>query len=512
MDISGHNLTLEQFEHVVFAKEKVSVSRDGLKRVKRSYETLCRLAQSSKPNYGVNTGFGLLKDATIKESDQVQLQINLLRSHACGVGPPFETTVVRGVMLLGVNCFLKGYSGVSPAIVNQIVNFLNCGIHPVIPSQGSVGSSGDLAPSAHYALVLIGEGETEYKGKVMSAARALRLAGLKPVSLGPKSGLALINVTHPMTSVLSVTLLRANVLAKTADIVAALTLEALRANQDAFAARVHRLRPFPGQLAVASNIRKLINGSKLENWDIRREPIQDAYSLRCIPQVHGASRQIISHVGSVVATEYGSVTDNPLVIGKRIISAGHFHGQPLAVAGDYLAIGLAELGNISERRLERLVNPQLSKGLPAFLVANPGLNSGFMIVQYAAAALVSENKSLAHPASVDSIPTSANQEDHVSMGTIAARKASQVAINLTKVLALELLTVCQALDLLAKQHKLASPRTYLSPALGAIYQLVRREVRPLLQDRIMAPDIEKISGLVGSGKVVRTIEKFIPLT
>lgn len=511
IDIDGHSLTLEAFERVALRGEKISVAKTALERVKKSYETLLSLSESDDSHYGVNTGFGSLKDQKISQADLIQLQVNLLRSHACGVGPMFETSVVRGIMLLSLNSLVKGYSGISPAIILQITALLNKGVHPCIPSQGSVGSSGDLAPLSHYALVLIGENEAEYRGKVMPAAKALRSAGLSPVELGPKSGLALINGTHAMNSVGSVALIKALRLAKTADIALGLSLEALKGSKNAFLEKVHRLRPHPNQMIVAKNILALLKDSRLEERGIEREPIQDAYSLRCAPQVHGASRQVFEHVGTVVKIEYDSVTDNPLVIGKEIISAGHFHGQPLAVAFDYLSIGISELGNIAERRLERLVNPQLSKRLPAFLVVNPGLNSGFMIVQYAAAALASENKSLAHPASVDSIPTSANQEDHVSMGTIAARKAGQIADNVTNILACEILAACQAIDILASQAGLRSPKQILSPALLAAYKDVRKLASHLDHDRMMSPDINLISKLVESGRIVKDVEKACPL-
>ena len=509
--VDGHTLTLEVFERIALRGEKISVAKTAPERVEKSYQTLLTLSESDESHYGVNTGFGSLKDQKISHDDLVQLQINLLRSHACGIGPVFETAIVRGIMLLSLNSLIKGYSGVSPAIIKQIVELLNRGVHPVIPSQGSVGSSGDLAPLSHYALVLIGEGEAEYRGKVMSGAKALKAAGLKPVGLGPKSGLALINGTHAMNSVGSVALIKAHCLAKTADIALALSLESLKGTPNAFLDKVHQLRPHKNQILVGKNVLHLIKGGKLAEFGLEREEIQDAYSLRCAPQVHGACRQVIEHVSTVVKTEYDSVTDNPLVIGKEIISAGHFHGEPLAVAFDYLSIGLAELGNISERRLERLVNPSLSKGLPAFLVVNPGLNSGFMIVQYAAAALVSENKSLAHPASVDSIPTSANQEDHVSMGTIAARKAKQIAENITNVLACEILASCQALDILAEQTGIRSPKQFLSPALQAVYKTVRQHVKHLDNDRVMSPDINMVASLVSSGEIVREVEKVCPL-
>lgn len=505
--VDGHNLTLDTFHRITVLGEKVSVDKKALRNVEQCYQRLLKLSQSEKSYYGVNTGFGSLKDTKVSPDQLVQLQTNLLRSHACGVGPLFETKVVRGIMLLSLNCLAKGYGGVSPAVVEQIATYLNEGIHPLIPSQGSVGSSGDLAPTAHFALTLIGEGDVEYKGTVMPTATALKKAGLKPVVLGPKSGLALINVTHAMNSVGSHALLAAHGLAKVADITMALTTEALKGTTHAFQKRVHALRPHPTQADSAANIAALLDASQLEAHGFARESIQDAYSLRCAPQVHGASRQAFAHVHEVVMREYSSVTDNPLIIGDDIISAGHFHGQPLAVAFDYLSIGISELGNISERRTERLVNPQLSRGLPAFLVSNPGLNSGFMIVQYAAAALASENKSLAHPASVDSIPTSGNQEDHVSMGTIAARKALAISQNVTTLLGIELLSACQALDLLAKSQNLKSPTVFLGPALQAAYTTVRAKVKFVANDQIMAPLIAQSSELITDGSLIAAVEK-----
>jgi histidine ammonia-lyase len=458
--------------------------------------------QQGEPIYGVNTGFGKLAQVQVPPHELKLLQRNLLLSHAIGVGEAFGTEVVRGMLLLRAQSLAYGYSGVRPVVVEYLLEFLNWHIHPVVPSQGSVGASGDLAPLSHMCLPLMGEGEVEYGGTIRPAAEVLREVGLTPLELEAKEGLALINGTQAMGSLLALLMLDSQVLLKAADIAVAMSVEALKASHRPFDEAVARLRPHPGMAATSRNVRQLLQDSEIMRSHIDCDKVQDAYSLRAAPQVHGASRDAIEHVRRVVEREMESVTDNPLVfpVEGRTISAGNFHGQPLALAADYAAIALAELANISERRIEQMLNPSLS-GLPAFLAEGSGLNSGLMISQYTAAALVSENKVLAHPASVDSIPTSANQEDHVSMGTVACRKAREIFENTLWVLAIELASAAQALDFHAP----------LRPGKGAqaVYGRIRQEVPHLDRDRYLKPELSRIRELIRSGELVRVAEEAV---
>jgi histidine ammonia-lyase len=449
--------------------------------------------------YGVNTGFGNFADVRIGASDLEALQRNLVRSHAAGVGPVLPIPETRALMVLRANVLAKGFSGARVQTAQLLVDCLNKGLHPTVPEQGSVGASGDLAPLAHVALLLIGEGNCEFRSRITTAARALEDAGLKPVTLGAKEGLALINGTQLMTAIGGLALFEAEVLARTADVVAAMTVDALLGTDVAFDPRIHAARPHAGQGTSARNLRRLLEGSAMRESHRNCGRVQDAYSLRCAPQVHGASRDAMAFVRRTIEIEINSATDNPMVFadGGILLSGGNFHGEPVAMAADFLAIATAEIGGISERRIERLVNPALS-GLPAFLTEDGGLRSGFMMAHVTAAALASENKSLAHPASVDSITTSANKEDHVSMGPIAARQARSVVANVRRILAIEALSAAQAIEF----HR--PLRT--SAALEAVHAGLRAVVPKYDSDRIMGPEIEAVAELVREGVLVRAAE------
>ena len=468
----------------------------------RSREYVESLVAADRMVYGITTGFGKLASVRIAAGDVRQLQRNLLVSHAMGVGAPLSTEVVRGMLLLRAQSLSFGYSGIRISVIELLLECLNRGVHPVIPSQGSVGASGDLAPLAHMALPLIGEGKAEFGGSVMSGRDALLAAGLEPVVLEAKEGLALINGTQAMTAIGALVVHDAERLATLADIAGAMSLEALKGTAVAFDARVTAVRSHPGAAAVAGNLRRLASDSPIHASHADCAKLQDAYSLRCMPQVHGASRDSLAHVADVVTRECNAVTDNPLVFAETdaVISAGNFHGQPVALVMDYAKIAIAELANISERRVEHMLDPAVS-GLPAFLATHGGLNSGLMISQYTAASLVSENKVLAHPASVDSIPTSANQEDHVSMGTTSARQCAMILENATWVVAIELLNAAQALDF----HRPLRP----GPGVGAARDAVRDVVPPLEGDRVLTPDLEAVRGLMLSGGLRSAVEQVI---
>ena len=497
--LTGNNLTLEDFIAVARGRAKVSLAATAANKAEEARRKIERIIAAGKTVYGINTGFGKLSNVAVGNDELETLQANLLKSHACAIGEPLPVEAARGAMLLRANALAKGYSGVRLVVIDQLLKYLNNDIVPVVPAKGSLGASGDLAPLAHLALALLGEGEAFYKKERMKTQEALSLAGLEPLaSLAPKEGLSLINGTQIMTAVGSLALYDAIGLSKAADIAAALSLEALLGIRDAFTPKIHSVRPHPGQAATARNILRLTEGSEYlcRAGDAR---VQDGYSLRCVAQVHGASRDAFAYVRRVAETEFNSATDNPLVFAAdKVISGGNFHGQPLALAFDFLKIAAAELANISERRLERLVNPNLNEGLPAFLVARPGLNSGFMIVQYSAASLVSENKVLAHPASVDSIPSSAGQEDHVSMGAIAARGAKEIVENSLYVVAMEIFAALQALDLRGTRAMGAGT----APA----YRLLRQAIPFIENDEIMHPYIEKIAALIKDGELVRAVE------
>ncbi len=491
LSLSGEDLTPEQVGRVAFGPAELTLAPEALERMRASHAFVGSIVSSGKPSYGISTGFGDLSRVFISEDMNASLQLNLIRSHAAGVGKPFPKEVVRALMLLRLNALCVGYSGIDPKVADLLGQLVNQEITPLIPEQGSLGASGDLANLAHMSLVLVGEGRAELDGELVSGGEALARRGLRPVRLGGKDGLALINGTSAMLGLGVLALLEAEYCAGAANAAAALSFEALRGFRPALDPRIHELRRQPGQMAVAAILSDLLEGS--DYVDSRTEDVQDAYTLRCIPQVHGASRDALAYVRAVMEREINAVTDNPIVFAEsgQVISGGNFHGQPLALALDFMGIALAELANISERRTERMVNPQLSNGLPAFLCQNQGVQSGFMIPQYVAASLVSENKILAHPASVDSIPSSANKEDHVSMGAIAARKARKIVSNTARVLAIELLCAAQALDLLDKRD--------LGLGTGKIYQLIRGLVPVLTDDRSLSADIETVACLILAG-------------
>jgi histidine ammonia-lyase len=500
--LNGHSLTIEDIVRVARNGYGVALDPSARAFVPRGSSMVEKWADAGETIYGITTGFGDLASTSISPELSEKLQENLLKSHSCGVGEPFPEEIVRAAMLLRINTLTRGYSGIRLKTLDQMVAYLNEGIHPVIPSQGSVGSSGDLCPLSHLAITLLGLGEVFYRGRRVPTLRALKEAGLKPLDgLGPKEGLALNNGTAMTTAVSALSLYDALELAKAVDVAAALSLEALHGVPDAFDPRIHELRPHIGQKLVASNIRRLIEGSEIVEA-YRDKRVQDAYSLRCIPQVHGASRDAMDFVRQKIEIEINSVTDNPLIFPAEgeVLSGGNFHAQPIALAMDFLGIAVAELADISERRVARLIDHKLS-GLPRFLIKNSGLNSGLMIPQYTCAALVSENKVLAHPASVDSIPTSANQEDHVSMGAYAARKARTIVENAQKVAAIEFLVAAQALDFSAP----------LKPGkgTGAAYRRIRDEVPFLEEDVILYPLIDVVLKLLCSGEVVASAEGVI---
>jgi len=498
--LDGKQLTLENVWEVAQGKATVKLSPSTDERVKRSRDFVEKALSQGQKIYGVTTGFGLLSDRLIDSSEIEALQRNLIRSHSVGVGPYFDEVTTRAIMLLRANVLAMGYSGVRMEVIKTLVEMLNKGVHPLIPEKGSVGASGDLAPLAHLASVMMGEGEALFNGKKMNGKRAMRKAGISPLILKAKEGLALINGTQGMTAVGVLALLRAERLCKVADIVGACTLEALKGTLSAFDLDIQRVRSFPGPLAVSKNFQRLDRNSEIARSHRFCSKIQDAYSLRCIPQVHGAIRDGLSFVRKVLEIEVNSATDNPLIFAEKgkILNCGNFHGEPVAFAMDLLGIVVSELGAISERRIEKLINPALS-GLPPFLTKKGGLHSGLMMVQVSAASLVSENKVLAHPASVDSIPTSADKEDHVSMGTISARKAMEIVKNVEHILAMELLCATQGLEFLLP----------LRPGIGVkeAYQVVREKVPPIKGDRRFSEDIKKIQELIESGELLKRVER-----
>lgn len=497
--IDGNSMNLEDFVKVSRHSWKTELKPEAKERVNRSRELVDRFVDEGKVVYGITTGFGKFSDVVISAEELVELQRNLIVSHSCGVGEALPEEAVRGIMLLRANALAKGFSGIRLSVVETLIAMLNKGVHPVIPEKGSLGASGDLAPLAHMVLVMIGEGEAVYEGTRMPGRKAMDLAGIPLVTLVSKEGLALINGTQVMTSIGGLAVFDAINLSKIADISAALSIEALNGITDAMDKRVHAARGHKGQISSASNILRLLENSTLVTRQGEKR-VQDPYSLRCTPQIHGATKDALEFIREKVEIEMNAATDNPIIFPEEedVISGGNFHGQPIALPMDFLGIAAAELANISERRLERLVNPTLSNGLPAFLTEKGGVNSGFMIVQYSAASLVSENKVLAHPASVDSIPSSANQEDHVSMGTIAARKARSILDNSRKVIAMELLAACQAIDL----RKMSG----LGRGTEIAYNLVRQSIPSLNEDRVMYLDINKSEALVCSNRLVEDIE------
>ncbi|RJF68896.1 histidine ammonia-lyase [Deinococcus cavernae] len=492
--ILDNKLTLEGFMAVVRGDEKVTLADAARQRIEKARAVIERIVEGDQAVYGVNTGFGKFENVRVDHDQLAQLQHNLIVSHAIGLGAPLPVEVVRGMMLLRAQSLALGHSGVRVEVVELLLALLNAQAYPVIPEQGSVGASGDLAPLAHLALALIGLGEVEYHGEVRPSAEVLAHLGLKPVTLQAKEGLALINGTQLMGSLLALALHDAKVLLGTANLAAAMTVEARYGSHRPFGADVVGLRPHPGAVAVAADLRGFLADSQIAPSHINCGKVQDAYSLRAVPQVHGATWDALEHAERVLNIEFASVTDNPLIFPEtgEVVSGGNFHGQPLAVTIDALKVAVAELGNISERRTEQLLNPSLS-GLPAFLTPQGGLNSGLMIAQYTSAALVSENKVLAHPASVDSIPTSANQEDHVSMGAHGARQLRQILANVQNVLSIELMAAAQALDF---QNLRAGA------GVQAAYEHIRSLVPHLDQDRYYRPDVLRIAEEIRSGRLL----------
>ncbi|ADL08225.1 histidine ammonia-lyase [Thermosediminibacter oceani] len=507
MIVNGNNLSIEDVARVAIKGEKVELSAESKEKIEHSRRYVENMIERGEVVYGVTTGFGKFCNVVVSREDVKKLQINLIRSHSVGVGDYFPEEVVRAMMLLRINALAKGYSGVRLSTLMTLVEMLNKGVTPLVPCQGSLGASGDLVPLAHMVLVMLGEGEAIYEGKVLPGGRALELAGIKPLVLEAKEGLALVNGTQAMSAIGCIALVEAFNLSKAADICGALTFEALNGIVDAFDEKIHTARPHPGQVECARNMARLIEGSTLVTRQGELK-VQDAYALRCIPQVHGATKDALRHVRHVLEIEINSATDNPLIFPdeEQVISGGNFHGQPVAINMDYMGIAVSELANISERRIERLVNPYLNEGLPAFLTKEGGLNSGLMISQYTAAALVSENKTLASPASVDSIPSSANQEDHVSMGTIAARKAMMIVENTRNVLAIELLCAAQAIDL---RFEKMGDKGSLGKGTALAYEAVRELVAAVEEDRVLSGDVKILSELIRSGELVKRVENEI---
>jgi histidine ammonia-lyase len=494
IQIDGEHLSFEELYRIVHDYDLVELSSAARERMKASRRVIEKLVQSDAAVYGVNTGFGKMASVRISREQIGELQVNLVRSHACGVGAPLSEQETRAMLVLRANAIAKGFSGVRPVVAETLCEMLNKRVHPVIPSQGSVGASGDLAPLAHLAQVAIGEGEAIFEGRKLSGAEAMKAAVITPLALEAKEGLALLNGTQAMLALLSLALHEAEIAVDTADVSAALSLDALRGSPAAFDERIANVRPYAGHATTARNLRRLNEGSAIRESHRSAEKdkrVQDAYSLRCTPQVHGAVRDALTQVRATLEVELNSATDNPLVFATGgvdgdsgdVLSGGNFHGQPLAMAADQLAVALATLAGISERRIEQMSNPQTSL-LPAFLVKDAGLNSGFMILQVTAAALTSELKTQAAPHSVDSIPTSANQEDYVSMGMGAARRIQPMLANLRNVLAIELLSASQGIDLLAPLRTGAQSQK--------AYEIVRSVSRTVEVDRSLAPDIAKV--------------------
>ncbi|MDO4869632.1 MAG: histidine ammonia-lyase [Bacillota bacterium] len=508
--IDGHNLTVEDIIKVCRDGEKVELTEGAKIDINRARDYVEDKLAKDAVIYGLTTGFGRFASVKISQEETAQLQKNLIMSHTCAMGNPYPKHYVRAAMLLRCNALASGYSGIRLSTVQTLIDMLNADIIPIVPEKGSVGSSGDLAPLSCIALGLIGRGKVEYKGKVVEAKEAFDDAGLVPVELAAKEGLALNNGTQMMTAVGVNVLYDAMQLLKTADIAAALTGEALHAIRKAYDPKVHAIRGQEGQITEAANMRDLLDGSENAKW-LHETKVQDPYSQRCMPQIHGASRDAIAYVYDKVSREINAVTDNPLVfaVSDEVISGGNFHGQPMALAFDFLKIAISELANVSERRIERLVNSQLSEGLPAFLVKNGGLNSGYMIAQYAAASMVSENKVYDHPACVDSIPTSANQEDHVSMGTTSARTAALVLDNAQKVLGIELSAAAQAIWL--RQEMGEHGIDNLAPATKAAYDFIRTISDPIEEDIIMEPELAKFDEVVKNNSIIEAVEKVIKL-
>jgi histidine ammonia-lyase len=494
MELNGGPLSLEEIAAVAYGRGRVQLAASARPGVLASRKAVDDIVTRDAVVYGVNTGFGKLADVRIPRAEIGALQLNLVRSHACGIGLPLSEPEVRAMMLLRANVLALGFSGIRPKVIELLCEMLNHRVHPVVPEKGSVGASGDLAPLAHLALSLIGEGEAFFEGKRTESGEALKRAKLKPLQLGAKEGLALLNGTQAMHAVGGLSILRAKHLTNVADVAGAMTLEGLRDTPAAFDPRLHNARPHPGQKAVAAHLNSLLQDSEIRESHRKNDPrVQDAYSVRCMPQVHGAVRDVLAHCEQILSVEAGSATDNPLVFADRgdVVSGGNFHGAPLALSFDYAAIALTDLMSISERRIDRLVNPDKSEGLPAFLARHPGVESGFMIAHVAAASLLNEARVLAHPASTDNVTTSGGKEDHVSMGMTSALKLRSIVDLAENLLAIELLTGAEALE-----H-----RRPLQPGKGVqrAFKLVREVAAPLTQDRPLSGDIARVAEKIRAG-------------
>jgi histidine ammonia-lyase len=502
VSIDGNSLSLLQLQEVALHKAGVCLNPAALSMIQRSRAIVEEIVSSDDLVYSINTGFGALSSIAIPKADVDTLQLNFVRSHAAGTGEPLSREITRGMMLLRANTLAKGYSGVRPEVIQLLLDMLNTGVHPVIPCKGSLGASGDLAPLAHLALVLIGEGFAEWEGKIYPGGEALEKVGLSPVILKAKEGLALVNGTQMMTAIGALNVLQAENLCKVADISGAMSIEGFMGSHRPFMEMVQHVRPHPGQISCAENFRRLLNRSEIAESHAGCKKVQDPYSFRCIAQVHGAVRDTVAFVRQVIEREMNAATDNPLIFPEthETVSQGNFHGEPVALAMDYLGIALAELGNIAERRIDKLNDPHFSE-LPAFLTqGREGLNSGTMIVHYTAASLVSENKVLAHPASVDSIPSSNNKEDHVSMGSIAARKALQIIEHVQTILAAELYCATQALRFRS-----------MKPGEGveAAFRFMSERIQPIIEDRVFAPEVDEVSGWIADTSLLQAVESKI---
>lgn len=506
--LDGHELQLEELVAVSRYEAKVRMTDETYDRMQKTRALVKKIIDENRVAYGITTGFGDLAKIAVDRKESNTLSSNLILSHCVATGDPYLREQVRGMMFLLCNSLSKGYSGCRPLLVKNLIEMLNKGVTPVVPQKGSLGASGDLAPLSHVALLLLGKGRAEYEGEILEGKDAMEKAGIGIIdTLVNKEGLALTNGTHVMTALAALNVYDALKLADLADVCASMSFTALQGQLNAYDPRIHELRGQKGQKKVAEKLLHILEGSRMVN-EAQGQRVQDAYSLRCVPQVHGACRDALDHVLHVVKNELNAVTDNPLLFGEdeAVISGGNFHGEPIALAMDYLGIAVSELASISERRTERMVNPNLSNGLTPFLAVNPGINSGYMIVQYSAASMVSENKVLAHPASVDSIPSSANQEDFVSMGTTAARKCSWIIQNSTSVLAYELLTACQAIDI---RNRLSGTKGGLSKPLQDVYELVRKDIAFLEEDRELRIDIEKIERLAREKDIPSMIDEYL---
>ena len=504
ISLTGNNLTLSDINDVAYNYARVELHSDSIKRVNICRDYVENIVKENRIVYGLTTGFGKFSTVRIQPEQIEELQENLIMSHATGVGNNLSIPETRAVMLLRINVLAKGHSGIRLSTLQTLIDMLNADIHPCIPEKGSVGASGDLAPLSHLALVLLGKGKAEYKGKILPGAEAMKRAGLQIAKLKAKEGLALNNGTQVMTAVAALNYLRAENICKVADISAAASIDALQGTKAAFSPLIHELRPHPGQITSAANLDRLLENSELNHSHLFCKNVQDAYSLRCSPQVHGAVRDALDYIRKTIEIEINSATDNPLIFPDedKVISGGNFHGEPIAFACDLLGITIAELGNIADRRLEHILNPALNRELKPFLAPRPGLDSGFMLTQVTTAALVSENKVFSHPSSVDSIPTSANQEDHVSMGTIGAMKARSIIDNVTIILGIELMASMQAIE--TRQYK-------SSPVLESVHQEIRKNVAFLEKDRQLTDDINYMTKLVDSDVLPSLVQNFIEL-